>query len=141
MNKPTLLIVQDEELFCTELKYGLRDDFTLLFAEDGMEALSALKRERPALVCLDLGLPPDPESAEPGLEALDQIMKAAPQTKVVVLTGNGGGGSAIRAVQLGAFGYHHKQIRLHDLQLELQRAASFQAIEANAEKYRRRVPA
>ena len=136
MNKPTLLIVEDEELICTQLKDGLRDDFTLLFAEHGREALSALKREQPALVCLDLGLPPDPESAEPGLEALDQIMKAAPQTKVVVLTGNGGRVSAIRAVQLGAFDYHHKPIRLHDLKVALQRAAYFQAIEADVEKQR-----
>ena len=136
MNKPTLLIVEDEELICTQLKDGLRDDFTLLFAAHGREALSALEREQPVLVCLDLGLSPDPESAEPGLEALDQIMKAAPQTKVVVLTCAGGRVSAIRAVQLGAFDYHHKPIRLHDLKVALQRAAYFQAIEADVEKQR-----
>src|SRR5207249_2448803 len=40
---------------------------TLLFATDRAEALSALRCEQPALVSLDLGLPPHPESAESGL--------------------------------------------------------------------------
>ncbi|MGH7302772.1 MAG: response regulator, partial [Candidatus Rokuibacteriota bacterium] len=110
--KPKLLIVEDEEPIRTQLKYALRDDFTLLFAAGRAEALSTLAHERPAVVSLDLGLPPHPESSECGLETLDQIMKTAPATKVVVLTGNGGRESAIRSVQLGAFDYHQKPIQL-----------------------------
>src|SRR5262245_17250987 len=100
--KPKLLIVEDEEPIRTQLKYALRDDFTLLFAEDRVGALSALAAEQPAVVSLDLGLPPHPDSAVCGLEMLEQIMRTAPTTKVVVLTGNGGHESAIRSVQLGA---------------------------------------
>jgi len=132
MSKPKLLIVEDEEPIRIQLKYGLRDDFTLFFAGDGVEALSALESEQPGLVSLDLGLPPDPEGAEPGLEALDRIMKAAPETKVVVLTGHGGRQSAIRAIQRGAFDYHEKPIRLHELRIVLQRAAYLQTLEADA---------
>ena len=58
MSKPKLLIVEDDEPIRTQLTSGLRDDFTLFFAADGVEALSAVKREQPALVSLDLGLPP-----------------------------------------------------------------------------------
>jgi len=132
MSKPKLLIVEDEEPIRIQLTYGLRDDFTLFFAGDGVEALSALESEQPGLVSLDLGLPPDPEGAERGLEALDRIMKAAPETKVVVLTGHGGRQSAIRAIQRGAFDYHEKPIRLHDLRIVLQRAAYLQTLEADA---------
>ncbi|PYN18529.1 MAG: sigma-54-dependent Fis family transcriptional regulator, partial [Candidatus Rokuibacteriota bacterium] len=57
MNKPKLLIVDDDEAIRTQLKYALRDDFTLLFAEDRREAMTALKVERPSIVSLDLGLP------------------------------------------------------------------------------------
>ena len=67
------------------------------------------------MVSLDLGLPPHPDAAEEGLKALDEIMKAAPDTKVVVLTGNGDRENAIRAVQLGAFDYHLKPIQLDEL--------------------------
>jgi len=134
--KPKLLIVEDEEPIRTQLRYALRDDFTLFFAEDRAQALAALTCEQPALVSLDLGLPPHPESAESGLEALDQIMKAAPETKVVVLTGNGGRESAIRSVRLGAFDYHQKPIRLDDLKVVLQRAAYLQTLEAEVDKQR-----
>ena len=132
--KPKLLIVEDEEPIRTQLKYALRDDFTLLFAEDRVAALSTVAGEQPAVVSLDLGLPPHPESAECGLETLDQIMRTAPATKVVVLTGNGGRESAIRSVQLGAFDYHQKPIQLNELKVVLQRAAYLQTLETEAEK-------
>jgi two-component system, NtrC family, response regulator len=132
--KPKLLIVEDEKTIRTQLTYALRDDFTLFFAEDRAEALSAVAYERPAVVSLDLGLPPHPESSECGLEVLDQIMRTAPATKVVVLTGHGGRESVIRAVQLGAFDYHQKPIQLPDLKVVLQRAANLHTLEAEAEK-------
>src|SRR5207253_5836352 len=61
MNKPKLLIVDDDEAIRTQLKYALRDDFTLLFAEDRGGALTTLRAEHPELVSLDLGLPPHPD--------------------------------------------------------------------------------
>jgi two-component system NtrC family response regulator len=132
--KPKLLIVEDEEPIRTQLKYALRDDFTLLFAEDRVAALSTVAGEQPAVVSLDLGLPPHPASAECGLETLDQIMRTAPATKVVVLTGNGGREGAIRSVQLGAFDYHQKPIQLNELKVVLQRAAYLQTLETEAER-------
>jgi len=134
MNKPKLLIVDDDEAIRTQLKYALRDDFTLLFAEDRGSALTTLRAEHPELVSLDLGLPPHPDAAEEGLKALDEIMKAAPDTKVVVLTGNGDRENAIRAVQLGAFDYHLKPIQLNELKVVLQRAGYLKALEAESEK-------
>jgi two-component system NtrC family response regulator len=132
--KPKLLIVEDEEPIRTQLRAALRDDFTLLFAEGRAEALSAVACEQPAVVSLDLGLPPHPESAEYGLETLDQIMRTAPATKVVVLGDNGGRDCAVRSVQLGAFDYHQKPVQLHDLKVVLQRAAHLRTLEAEAEK-------
>ena len=134
MNKPKLLIVDDDEAIRTQLKYALRDDFTLLFAEDRGGALITLRAEHPELVSLDLGLPPHPDAAEEGLKALDEIMKAAPDTKVVVLTGNGDRENAIRAVQLGAFDYNQKPIQLNELKVVLQRAAYLKTLEAESEK-------
>src|SRR5262245_62291257 len=100
--KPKLLIVEDEEAIRTQLRSALRDDFTLLFAEGRAAALLAVACEQPAVVSLDLGLPPHPESAQHRLETLDQIMKTAPATKVVVLGENGGADYAVRSVHLGA---------------------------------------
>jgi two-component system, NtrC family, response regulator len=132
--KPKLLIVEDEEAIRTELRSALRDDFTLVFAQGRAEALSALACEQPAVVSLDLGMPPHPESSEYGLETLAQIMKTAPATKVVVVSENGGRDSAIRSVQLGAFDYHQKPVHLQDLKVVLQRAVHLGTLEAEAEK-------
>jgi two-component system, NtrC family, response regulator len=136
MTRPKLLIVEDDEPVRTQLKYALRDDFTLFFAEDRAAALSVVRSEQPPLVSLDLGLPPSQDSAEAGLAALDQIMRAAPDTKVVVLTGNGDRENAIRAVQLGAFDYQQKPIQLDDLRVVLRRAAHLRTLEAEADKQR-----
>ena len=55
MNKPKLLIVDDDEAIRTQLKYALRDDVTLLFAEDRGGALTTLRAEHLELVLQDFG--------------------------------------------------------------------------------------
>src|SRR5713101_2659519 len=135
MDKPKLLVVDDDEAIRTQLKYALRDDFTLFFADDRRTALAAVAEHRPELVSLDLGLPPAEDGAQEGLKALDDIVKRAPATKVVVVTGNGDRVNAIRAIQLGAFDYHPKPIDVGGLKVVLQRAAYLQTLEADAEKH------
>jgi two-component system, NtrC family, response regulator len=137
MDKPTLLVVDDDEGIRTQLKYALRDDFTLFFAEDRPAALAVVAEHRPELVSLDLGLPPAQDGAEEGLRALEEIVKRAPATKIVVVTGNGDRVNAIRAIQLGAFDYHSKPIDGDGLKLVLGRAAYLRTLEADAEKHLR----
>jgi len=137
MTTPKLLIVDDDEAIRTQLKYALRDDFTLCFAEDRGQALAVLAAERPDLVSLDLGLPPSPDGAEEGLRALEEILAAAPATKVVVLTGNADHANAVRAVELGATDYHGKPIQLDALRVVLQRAAYLRTLETEAAEQQR----
>jgi two-component system NtrC family response regulator len=137
MSKPTLLIVEDDEAIRMQLKYALRDDFPLLFAGDGAEALAVVREAKPPLVSLDLGLPPVPDGAEEGLKVLDETLKHAPATKVVVLTGNGDRENAIRAVQLGAFDYHAKPLEIGEFKTVLHRAAFLHGLEAESDKHQR----
>jgi two-component system NtrC family response regulator len=137
MDKPKLLVVDDDEAIRTQLKYALRDDFTLVFAEDRRTALAAVDEHRPELVSLDLGLPPTPDGADEGLKALDDIVKRAPATKIVVVTGNDDRVNAIRAIQLGAFDYHSKPIDLGGLKVVLQRAAYLRTLESDAARHLR----
>ena len=136
MDKPQLLVVEDDEGIRTQLKYALRDHFTLFFAEDRRTALATVTTHHPELVSLDLGLPPAQDGAEEGLNTLDEIVKAAPTTKVVVVTGNGDRVNAIRAIQLGAFDYLSKPIDVDLLKGVLERAAYLRALEADAEHHR-----
>ena len=123
MTKPKLLIVDDDEGIRTQLKYALRDQYVLSFAENRAEALAQLREAQPVLVSLDLGLPPSPDTADEGLKALEEILGAAPHVKVVVMTGNTDRQNALRAVQLGAFDYHLKPIVLDEFKVVLGRAA------------------
>jgi two-component system NtrC family response regulator len=135
MEKTKVLVVDDDETIRTQLKYALRDDFTLVFAENRPQALAAVDEHRPEVVSLDLGLPPDQDGAEEGLRTLEDIVKRASATKVVVVTGNGDRANAIRAIQLGAFDYHSKPIDVGALKVVLERAAYLRALESDAEKH------
>ena len=133
MNKPKLLIVDDDEGIRTQLKYALRDEYALAFAEDRTQALAVFHEVEPELVSLDLGLPPNPDGAEEGLKALDEILHLAPLTKVVVVTGNSDRENALKAVQLGAFDYHLKPIDLDEYKVVLRRAAHLHSLARESE--------
>jgi two-component system NtrC family response regulator len=135
MTKPKLLIVDDDEAIRTQLKYALRDDYVLSFAEDRVEAMTLLQEVRPSVVSLDLGLPPSPDTAEEGLKTLDEILRLDGSVKVVVLTGNSDKENAYKAVQLGAFDFHLKPIDLGAFRVVLHRAAFLQGLEADSAKH------
>jgi two-component system NtrC family response regulator len=133
MNKTRLLVIEDDEEICTQLKYALREDYALWFAHDRTEALTLFNDVRPALITLDLGLPPSPNSAEEGLAVLEEILRSMPSTKIVVLTGNTDRQNALKAVELGAFDYHGKPIDLAQFKVVLQRAAYLHGLELETE--------
>jgi two-component system, NtrC family, response regulator len=133
MSKPKLLIVDDDEPIRTQLKYALRDDFALWFAEDRSQAMAIFHEVRPAVVSLDLGLPPSTETAEEGLKALEEIIRSAPATKVVVVTGNADRENALKAVHLGAFDYHLKPVDLDEFRVILRRACYLHGVDTEAQ--------
>jgi len=85
------------------------------------------------VVSLDLGLPPSPEGAEEGLKALDEILRVAPSTKVVVVTGNTDRENALKAIQLGAFDYHLKPVDLDEYKVVLRRAGYLRELTQESE--------
>ncbi|MBI2216467.1 MAG: PEP-CTERM-box response regulator transcription factor [Candidatus Rokubacteria bacterium] len=135
MNKSKLLLVEDDEAVSTQLKYALRDDFSLLLAEDGSQAIRVFEESRPTFVCLDLGLPPHPDTADEGMKVLDEILAREPSSKVVVLTGNRDRENALRAIQLGAFDYHLKPIDLVEFKVVLRRAVYLHGLEQESESW------
>jgi two-component system, NtrC family, response regulator len=137
MRKTTLLVVEDDESIRTQLKYALRDEYALLFAGSRGEALAALREGPPDLISLDLGLPPSPDTAEEGLQALEEILRLAPGTKVMVVTGNGDRENALRAIRLGAFDYYAKPIELEEFKVILRRAVRLGKIERETETWLR----
>jgi two-component system NtrC family response regulator len=60
VTKPGVLIVDDDVEIREQLQWALKDTYTVHLAGTAREALTCAKRHRPALVSLDLGLPPRP---------------------------------------------------------------------------------
>ncbi len=119
--KPKLLIIEDDPGLQKQLRWSL-DAYDVVVAGDRETALAQLRRHEPAVVTMDLGLPPDPDGATEGLATLQQMLALAPDTKVIVLTGNQDRSHAVNAVAMGAYDFHQKPCEPELLNLVIQRA-------------------
>ena len=127
--KPKLLIVEDDPGLQAQLKWAY-PDFSVIIAGDRASALAALRSEEPAVVTLDLGLPPDPDGTSEGFAVLDEIMALKPDTKVIVASGHGARESALQAIARGAYDFYQKPVEIETLGLIVQRAFRLHQIEA-----------
>ena len=126
--KPKLLIVEDDPGLQAQLKWAW-PDFEVIVAGDRASAIAALRSEEPAVVTLDLGLPPDPDGTSEGFAVLDAIMALKPDTKVIVASGHGARESALQAIAKGAYDFYHKPVDIEALGLIVRRALQLQQIE------------
>jgi two-component system, NtrC family, response regulator len=126
---PTLLIVEDDENIQRQLKHVLCDRYALWFADSRASALAVVRDVHPDVVSLDLRLPPDRETTAEGLRTLEDILRVAPDTRVVVLTGSGDRANARRAIELGATDCLAKSADLAQYETVLQRCVWVQRLE------------
>jgi two-component system NtrC family response regulator len=125
---PKLLVVEDDPGLQAQLKWAY-DDFDVVIAGDRASALTALRAEEPAVVTLDLGLPPDPDGTSEGFAVLEQIMALKPDTKVIVASGHGARESALMAIDRGAYDFYQKPVDIEQLGLIVRRAFNLHQIE------------
>jgi two-component system NtrC family response regulator len=125
---PKLLIVEDDPGLQAQLKWAY-EDFEVIVVGDRASALAALRTEEPAVVTLDLGLPPDPDGTSEGFAVLDEIMALKPDTKVIVATGHGARESALTAIAKGAYDFYQKPVDIEKLGLIVRRALQLHRIE------------
>ncbi|MCP5278678.1 MAG: PEP-CTERM-box response regulator transcription factor [Thiobacillus sp.] len=118
---PKILLVEDDVGLQKQIKWSL-DDYEVILAGDREGALNQIRRFEPAVVLLDLGLPPDPDGATEGLATLQQILQLSPGTKIIVVTGNQDRANAIQAIGLGAFDFYHKPFDEQILKIVIERA-------------------
>ena len=126
--KPKLLVVEDDAGLQAQLKWAY-EDFEVLLASDRSQAIAALRAEEPAVVTLDLGLPPDPDGTSEGFALLDEIMAIKPDTKVIVASGHGARESALQAIAKGAYDFYQKPVDIEAIGLIVRRALSLHRIE------------
>ena len=116
-----LLIVEDDPALLKQLKWTLSDHECVL-ASDRDQAIAQLRRHEPAVVTLDLGLPPEPDTPAVGLAVLAEVLVLAPDTKVIVMTGQNDRTHALKAIALGAYDFLAKPVEPDVLTLTLERA-------------------
>jgi DNA-binding NarL/FixJ family response regulator len=111
-NGPSLLIVDDHDLFRTGLRNLLEDQGVEIVADasTGQEALMYVRELAPEVVLMDLNMP-----GMSGVEATREITRIAPLTRVVVLTISDRDGDILDAIVAGACGYLLKDSSIHDL--------------------------
>jgi len=126
---PVLLIVEDDEGLQRQLKWAY-EGYEVVLAGTREAAIEALRLHEPAVVTLDLGLPPDPDGTSEGFETLSQILKLKPDTKVIVASGHGARESMLKAIGLGAYDFYRKPVDIDELGLIVARAFHVADIEA-----------
>jgi two-component system NtrC family response regulator len=122
MDKPRILIIDDDDEVRTQMKWALRQQYDVLLAEDRQGALKQLKEHRPAVVTLDLGLPPSPGDTREGFAALADLLHSDPSLKVIVITGQGEKSNGVQAIAQGAYDFFCKPVRTEELRIVLARA-------------------
>lgn len=123
-----LLVVEDDEGLQRQLKWAY-DGYQVICASDRQSAIDAFRAHEPAVVTLDLGLPPDPDGTDEGFAALAEILRLKPDAKVIVATGHGARESALKAIAMGAYDFYKKPVDIDDLGLIVARAFHLHDIE------------
>jgi len=119
--KPILLVVEDDPGIQKQMRWSF-DQYEVVVAEDRASAMAQLRRYEPAVVTMDLGLPPDPDSTSEGFALLAEMLSAAPDTKVIMITGQNDRSNAVKAIGLGAYDFYTKPFEPELLALVVERA-------------------
>ena len=131
MNRPRVLVVDDERGVRESLRMVLKEHTEVMLASSGEEALRLLQRDRVDVILLDI-LMPDLD----GFDVLEQIKDLQQVSQVIMLTATKTVKTAVRAMKLGAFDYITKPFDIDELLLIVDRAVRSQSLTHEVETIR-----
>ncbi len=133
MNNNKLLVVEDDPGLQSQIRWCF-ENYDVLLANDRESAISQVRKNRPAVVTLDLGLPPHEDNPSEGFATLEQILEIDPNIKVVVVTGQEERENAVKAIGMGAYDFYSKPFEPEIIGLIVNRA--FRLLELEDENQR-----
>jgi len=117
-NQPNILVIDDEQLNREALTLLLKGaGYQVRSAGSGEEALTILRQTAFDIVITDLFLP-----GVSGIGILKQVKNDAPDTNVIVITGQGSAETAVEAMKQGAFDYITKPLNFEELKVQINKA-------------------
>ncbi len=119
--KPILLIVEDDTGLQSQLRWHF-DQYETVVADNRQDAIAALRLHEAPVIIQDLGLPPDEDGVDEGFKCIQDILRIAPNSKIIVMTGKTDRDNALRAVAMGAYDFYQKPVDPNTLDLIVQRA-------------------
>ena len=133
MKNNKLLVVEDDPGLQSQIRWCF-ENYEVLLANDRISAIEQVKKNKPAVVTLDLGLPPNEDNPSEGFVTLEQIMDIDPNIKVIVVTGQEERENAVKAIGLGAYDFYSKPFEPEIISLIVNRA--FRLLELEDENQR-----
>ncbi|MBI4686342.1 MAG: sigma-54-dependent Fis family transcriptional regulator [Nitrospirae bacterium] len=115
MNK--ILVVDDERAVRYSFERAFEDEYLIVTAENGLEAIDKVKQEHPDIVLMDIKMP-----ELNGIEALTRIKALSFNTPVIIMTAFGDTDTAIEAMKEGAYDYITKPFENEELRMIIERA-------------------
>lgn len=117
MSKGKILVVDDEVGVRESLKMIFNDNYEVLEASNGKDALMILQERRPDVIILDIIMP-----HMNGVVVLNEIKRIERQLPVIVISAIKDTAIGKEAMRLGAFSYLTKPLDVIELEQLVQRA-------------------
>src|SRR5437867_11259873 len=117
-----ILIVEDDPHLRRQIARFFAGEFEVLEADGRESGVSAVESREVDVVLVDMHLPPDTDTIDEGLRALNAVKRAAPQALILAMSGDGDRGTCLRAAEAGAYDFFTKPIETRELQIIVRRA-------------------
>jgi PAS domain S-box-containing protein len=133
MTVAKILVIDDEPALQKAMQKALKNEnYDIIFADNGLEGLELLKKEKPNLVLLDLRMP-----KLDGLGFLEKInIKPDDPYSVVIITGHGNDREVERSFELGVNFFLHKPLSLVEVRCLARRCLEMKAVEKELREHR-----
>ena len=121
--KDTILVVDDEHGVRQSFNMVLKEEYNVLLAGTGQEAVDIFTKNSVDMILLDICLPDSD-----GLELLEKFKEADPKTEIIMVTAVNEVQTAVKAIKLGAYEYIIKPFIVDDILAVIGRALEKQSL-------------
>jgi len=127
LDKPRLLLVDDDETFCTVLKPALeKRNFEVIIANDIKTGFELAEKNEPEYAVIDLRI-----GLQSGLEMVEKLISLDGNTRIIMLTGFASIATAVEAIKLGAIHYLTKPANADEIVNALHKNNGDSSVEIN----------